>query len=107
VASGLGACVSVLNGHNKGVVCVRQLSDDRILSGGRDGTLRVWRRDLSGNCDAVVGASDVGVGEVLSMQVLMGGKVLVSGSSGIISAWVISSTQCLCVMRVQGHSGPV
>eukprot|EP00127_Corallochytrium_limacisporum_P001724 Clim_evm61s77 gene=Clim_evmTU61s77 len=85
--------------HNEGIRCL-QFHDDRIVSGGVNGTLRVWD-SRTGHCINIIkGASHD------TIMCLQFDKVkIISGSmNGIVAIWDFSGT---CVRQLEAHDGPV
>jgi len=46
------ACVQVLRGHTRPVLCLTELQNGRLVSGGQDKTVRLW--DLHSGCEGVL-----------------------------------------------------
>ncbi|XP_059489521.1 F-box/WD repeat-containing protein 7 [Neocloeon triangulifer] len=90
----------VLKGHDDHVITCLQFSDNKILSGSDDNTLRVWSA-TTGKCLRVL----VGhIGGVWSSQ--MSGSTIISGSTDrTLKVWNAESGQCLHTLY--GHTSTV
>jgi WD40 repeat protein len=92
---------TLLHGHSKSVTAVRFISDDRwLLSGGDDGTLRLW--DLArGTSRVLTGHTD----EVWSISLSPDGQRAVStGKDGTLRLWELATGGSRVL---QGHEKPV
>ena len=77
-----GTILFSLQGHNKRVLGVESLSNERILSWSKDNTLRVWDAS-SGKALGVLPKED----ELVEVRVLSDGRILSHYASGVISIW--------------------
>jgi len=95
-----GEIRSVFEGHGSEVTCVAFTPDLRIVSGGRDTTLRLWN---TGNGDGILGAHDDWVRDV---SVSLDGTRLASASKdGTAAVWTLDTLEQ--VLRPAAHTGGV
>ena len=77
--------VEKLEGHTGSVLCLQALPDGRIVSGGADGTLRIWTRDSSG-----AWSSEVLKGHtkwVYCLQALPDGRIVSGSGDDTLRIW--------------------
>jgi WD40 repeat protein len=86
-----------LQGHTGTVLCVTQLTDGRLVSGGFDGTIKIWNTisgiylmDLEGHTE-----------DVNCMTQLTDGRLVTGSDDSTIKLWdtILGS----CLMTMQGH----
>ena len=96
-----GETMKTLEGHTDGVICVIQLFDGRLVSGGIDTTLRIWDT-ISGSCLMTLEGH---MNSVWCVIQLADGR-LVSGSFDYtLRIWDTISGSCL--MTLEGHINTV
>ncbi|XP_071881967.1 F-box and WD repeat domain containing protein 10B isoform X4 [Anas platyrhynchos] len=92
-----GACMKIFNGHCGTIICL-DVHERRLVSGARDGMVKVWNLD-SGVCLKTLKHNDV-------VCVKMDGVHVVSGCDrGLVKVW-LAETGAL-VKILEGHHGPV
>ena len=88
-------------GHNDRVNCVAVLSDGRIVSGSKDGTLRVWDSGGGACLHVLEGHS----GSVYCVAALPEGRIVSGSDDWTLRVWDSVSGECLQVL--EGHSALV
>uniref|UniRef100_A0A8B9VKE6 FBW10 protein n=1 Tax=Anas zonorhyncha TaxID=75864 RepID=A0A8B9VKE6_9AVES len=92
-----GACMKIFNGHCGTIICL-DVHERRLVSGARDGMVKVWNLD-SEVCLKTLQHNDV-------VCVKMDGVHVVSGCDrGLVKVW-LAETGAL-VKILEGHQGPV
>ena len=78
-------CVEEIRGHDGVISCLQVLPDGRIVSGGHDGTLRVWSRGVDGawQSEVLEGHSD----SVYCLQVHPDGRIFSGGTESVLRIW--------------------
>jgi len=113
--SSTGQCTAVLDGHTQSVLCINQLSDDRILSGSSDNTIRLWDRSTE-KCLQVLEGHEGPVTCLLSIWTLSDMRIscFASGSRDQnVRIWnqlkegENADSHYECTHRMEGHSGEV
>ncbi|XP_035198607.1 CMT1A duplicated region transcript 1 protein [Oxyura jamaicensis] len=93
-----GACMKIFSGHCGTIICL-DVHERRLVSGARDGMVKVWNLD-SGVCLKTLKHNDV------VCVVKMDGIHVVSGcDGGLVKVW-LADTGAL-VKILEGHQGPV
>ncbi|MFC1634820.1 DUF4062 domain-containing protein [Planctomycetota bacterium] len=90
-----GPLVRTLEGHTSSVTSLLSVSDDFIVSGSWDHTLKVW--DLTkGQClRTLKGHSD----RVCFLQLTSDGRIVSGSNDGTLKVWDFQSGQCLCTIE--------
>jgi WD40 repeat protein len=98
-----GRCLHVLDGHTDRVCSVAVTTDGAVgLSGGNDGTVRVWDLD-TGHCRHTLEDHS---GWVNSVAVRGDGRVALSGGDdGTVRVWDLDTGDCLHIL--EGHTSRV
>lgn len=77
------------DGHTAGINCIEILTDERIVSGSKDNTIRIWSKE-SGNCMHTMKCND----EINSLAILFDGQIICSGSANCsVRVWDIKEDQ--------------
>lgn len=82
-------CKKIFNGHSGEVLHLLSLSDDRIVSGSGDNTLKVWQSD--GQC---LGTLKGHSSYVYCMIELKDGRIVSGGNDGTLRFWDLSNYKC-------------
>ncbi|KCZ79460.1 hypothetical protein H312_03152 [Anncaliia algerae PRA339] len=93
-----GKCELTLNGHTATVRTVK-IVEDRIISGGRDGTIRIW--DLSGNCIFLLKKHKA---SVRCLEIL-GDELLTGSYDGSVLLWNFKSGKL--IKKLASHEARV
>lgn len=93
----------IIHGHVDEVLCVIQLADERLCSGGSDGAIKVW--DLAnhwteGSCDRTMRGHTQAVTALVQLR---DGRLCSSSEDCSIRLWDLSSYQCIDTL--QGFGG--
>jgi len=98
-----GAAFPAFSGHQGQVQSLRWSHGGRlVLSGGDDGTIRLWETDNGREELCLEGHEGKVYSAVLGLD---GGYILSGGSDKSVKLWKISSGKCL--RTLEGHEGPV
>ena len=109
-----GRPVKRLRGHRGPVSSVAYRADGTIVSGGRDGTVRVWKTDTEQPKDADADTDEPEevfagfFGEVRSVACSLAGHsaaIAAAGGDGTILVWDVGTREQLA--RLESHGGPV
>ncbi|MGE0009554.1 MAG: hypothetical protein AB7F19_03350 [Candidatus Babeliales bacterium] len=94
-----GVQLSVCNGHTRGVRSVCVSSDNKIVSGSYDGTVRVW--DMAGNQLSVCNGH---TNQVISVCVTPDNKIVSGSDDGTVRVWDMAGNQ---LSVCNGHTDSV
>jgi WD40 repeat protein len=107
-----GRPVKRLRGHRAPVTSVAYRADGTIVSGARDGTVRVWKTDAEEpqgtDTDQAQAVFSGFFGEVWSVACSLGedsAAIAAAGGDGTILVWDVDSREQLA--RLESHGGPV
>jgi len=78
------ASVSLVGCHSNSVLCLQALSAERIVTGSRDWTIRIWQRDPKGTWQH---ESVEAQGAVSCLQVFADGRIVSGDTDGNIRVW--------------------
>jgi len=100
-----GQLVMSLTGHSDGVNAVAYSSDGQlIISGSKDGTVRIWSTLTSQEILSPLRSSN---GSVRSVALAFTGTAAASGTeAGVVCIWRLFDNQS-ALQQLTGHSGPV
>jgi WD40 repeat protein len=95
-------CEKTLAGHSSCVICLIQLEDGRIASGGGDNTIKIWNIN-SGQCEkTLAGHSNY----ILGLIQLPDGRLASGSWDNTIKLWNVSSGG-QCEKTLTGHSDKI
>lgn len=98
-----GSCRRTFVGHSGAVTCVQPLkTTDMIVSGGQDGTVRVWRS--RGERGEVVRVLRGHVNGVRCVEVMDHNIIVSGGRDGCLRVWDSSRWKCLRSLKAHGRS---
>ncbi len=95
------ACRKTLEGHAEGVRCLALTDDGRVLSGGKDGVVRVWDLD-TGECLHVMEGHTSWVN---ALAVTDDGRAVSASEDKRLRVWDLGTGECLRVL--EGHASTV
>jgi F-box and WD-40 domain protein 1/11 len=100
--TGKVATTRFLHGHEDSVYCLAWVGNDRLVSGSRDKTIKLWDVN-TGECIKTI--KDEHNGSILCIRVDHENKMLLTGSSdATCSIWSLPDLQCITRLRGHGHS---
>ena len=83
--------MQTLEGHTDWVTCIKVLSEERIISGSKDGEIIIWCLKTNG-CIQTINAHEDGVTEI---QVLSDDHVVSCSVDKTIKIWNLNSANCI------------
>jgi WD40 repeat protein len=92
-----GPQVRILEGHTDGVTCAAALDEVRVVSGSRDGTLRLWDVHTAKELARVQGHS----GWITELAALSGRVVFATSNPNCLRIWEID--EALRITTIHGH----
>jgi len=103
-------CKQILTGHDKAVYCVTKSSNDDIISGSWDGTLKVWSKD--NNYDCIHTIHTIKCSEIYRILVFPRSQndpsynIISNSSDNTLIVWSIDNdcNEYLCKQILSGHS---
>jgi hypothetical protein len=94
-------CIATINGHSDSVHTLIQFADDRLVSGSRDKTIKIWNV-ATGACLATLNGHS---GAVWTLTQLADGRLASGSYDESIKLWDMDTQVCLATL--EGHSKSV
>ena len=87
--------MQTLEGHTGWVSCIKVLPEERVISGSKDGEIKIWCLKTNGCIQTINAHEDL----VREIQVLSDESVVSCGNDKKIKIWDLASASCIKTMK--------